>query len=134
MLANTVLYFFIFIHLIDEKLCAFYMHRVDCEWRWTSFNVIGYFIFWELPVFSLPIFICVYLSYWFTTDFMYIKKVSCLSGICYKYFLPVHLLMSMLMVISCHNFYVVLFISVFIYDLQVVSLEYKILFPLQKVI
>ena len=65
---------------------------------------------------------------------MYIKKVSCLSGICYKYFLPVHLLMSMLMVISCHNFYVVLFISVFIYDLQVVSLEYKILFPLQKVI
>ena len=92
-------------------------------------------IFWELPVFSLPVFIlCLSFSYWFTTNFMYIKKVSCLSSICYKYFLPVHLVMSMLMVISCHNFYVVLLISVFIYDLRVLSLEYKILFPLKKVI
>lgn len=42
-------------------------------------------------------------------NFTYIKKVSPLSSICYTYLLHVHLLMSMLMVISCQNFYVVLY-------------------------
>lgn len=53
---------------------------------------------------------------------MYIKKFSPLSSICYKYFLPVYLLMSMLTVIFCHSICVIRFISVFLYGLWVVVL------------
>ena len=51
---------------------------------------------------------------------MYMKKISPLSSKCCKYFLPVYILINM-MVTSSHNFYVLIFISFFLYGLWVLS-------------
>lgn len=64
--------FFIFVS--DEKLYAFYMHCVDHECSWVSFNIGHFNLFWELPV--LANFFSSLLIY---KNSMYINLALCLT-------------------------------------------------------